>query len=96
MDMFGYNMLWCATPSGYNGQLNGLNLATAFHRLARCTSEQQIPEASKDGEHPQYIQLVSRHILDICAFEYRRISRMVEMVQGDLEINAHAPAQLFP
>ncbi|CAL1173893.1 unnamed protein product, partial [Cladocopium goreaui] len=28
----------------YNGQLNGLNLATAFHRLARCTSEQQIPE----------------------------------------------------
>ena len=29
----------------YTGQLNGLNLATAFHRLAKCTSSQQIPEA---------------------------------------------------
>lgn len=30
--------------SRYSGQLNGLNLATAFHRLARCTTNQQIPE----------------------------------------------------
>ena len=29
---------------GYNGQLNGLNLATAFHRLARCTNEHQFTE----------------------------------------------------
>eukprot|EP00913_Durusdinium_trenchii_P033365 g31234.t2 len=30
--------------SSSQGQLNGLNLATAFHRLARCTTNQQIPE----------------------------------------------------
>jgi len=39
----------------YNGQLNGLNLATAFHRLARCTNEHQFTEVLL---HPVFMEML--------------------------------------